>query len=309
MTSASASCPDSEAADPRSAAAVADAPPRLSLGQLLQRFGRVLCQDRYRCAGLIHDLCEGTYREHYLWTVALQEGIAAELLMPPQGVPPAVLLPALSQKLTDRLGLSREAAGWAVQSWSEALQNAPEQTEASFAPPIAALADAGESHLPSLARHWLGWCTAALTAAVLALAVAGWCAFHFDVSTLGRWLQETAVLAGGCVLSWWGLRISSRRIVALQRPDWLHLPPVRAVAATLPEILLILLLPLTPVGEAAFWAAACWSSWPHASGPVQVAWVLARLVQALLLAVFISAWTPPMIETEGRLIAGWRECR
>lgn len=283
-------------------------PQRLTLQQLLHRFGRALCQDRYRCAGLIRDLCAGSDRDHFLWTVALQEGIVAELLAPPPGVPQSILFTGLVQKLVDRLGLSQDAAAWAVKSWNDALQNAPEMTGESFAVSIAAASDEDDDAHP-LAHPWLGWCCAALGAVGLILVTAAWCSFHFNVRSLGRWLQETAWLAAGCALAWWGLRMSSRRIVRLQRPDWLHLQPAQAVFVTLPEILLIVLLPLAPVGVVAFWAAACWVSWPQTPGPMQVAWVLARLLQALLLAVFIALWTPPMIEAERRLTTGWRECR
>lgn len=304
MTSVSASCREAEDGGQQ-----ANAPSRLTLAKLLQRYGRAVCQDRYRCAGLIRDLCAGSYREQFLWTVALQEGIVAELLEPPPGTLQSLLLAGLSQKLADRLGLSSEAATWAVRSWSNALQDAPEQTEASFAAVIGTAAEIAEGGDHAQAPGWLGWCGGALAASVLALVTVGWCAFHFNVSTIGNWLQETFVLGSGCVLAWWGLRIGSQRILALPRPDWLHLPAAQAVAAALPEILLIVLLPLVPVGVVATWAAACWVSWPHAAGPEQVAWVLARLVQALVLAVFITLWTPPMIETTGRLVAGWRECR
>jgi hypothetical protein len=95
--------------------------PRQKLGELLAAYGRSLCDDPRRCEGLLRDVC-GEYKgEIHVLVNALKEGIATDLLGAQNRVPFAVLRARLTQRLQDNLGLAKDAAAWAVESWALAL--------------------------------------------------------------------------------------------------------------------------------------------------------------------------------------------
>ena len=52
---------------------------------------------------------------------ALKNRVAEDLINASAGVPPALLLGRLIQRLEDELGLAENAARWAVESWALAL--------------------------------------------------------------------------------------------------------------------------------------------------------------------------------------------
>src|SRR3981189_3461820 len=53
--------------------------------------------------------------------MALKEGVATELLGSQTGIPPAVVSARLTKRLQDNLGVTEDAARWAVDSWAYAL--------------------------------------------------------------------------------------------------------------------------------------------------------------------------------------------
>ena len=96
--------------------------PRQKLCELIGRYGRGLSQEPGRCEGLLRDATRGDYRREVTVLVnALKEGVAAELLSASEGIPITLLLARLTQSLQDHLGLTAEAAHWAVDSWALAL--------------------------------------------------------------------------------------------------------------------------------------------------------------------------------------------
>ena len=97
--------------------------PRRTLRRLLAQYGPTLLDDPARVDALLADLCGPHHRERFLLVHALRERIPAELLAQPHVG--AVHGRRLSQRLQQRYGFSDEAAQWAVESWSLALDLAP----------------------------------------------------------------------------------------------------------------------------------------------------------------------------------------
>ena len=100
--------------------------PRQVLGQLLADYGVTLLGDPARVDALLADLCGAHLKERFLLVYALRERIPVELRNQRQdGV---ALRLRLSLRLQKRYGFSAEAALWAVESWSSALNTtAPAQ--------------------------------------------------------------------------------------------------------------------------------------------------------------------------------------
>jgi tricorn protease-like protein len=95
--------------------------PQQKLREIILQYGRSLCDDPRRCEALLRDFC-GQYRQEVSVLVsALKERVAADLLASPHSVPSAILLARLTKRLQDDLGLTQEAARWAVESWALAL--------------------------------------------------------------------------------------------------------------------------------------------------------------------------------------------
>jgi hypothetical protein len=95
--------------------------PRQKLCELLTTYGRSLCDDPRRCEGLLRDVCGEYKREIHVLVNALKERVVADLLGSRGGVPQEVLFARLSQRLQDNLGLTQDAAAWAIESWALAL--------------------------------------------------------------------------------------------------------------------------------------------------------------------------------------------
>ena len=95
--------------------------PRETLRRLIAKYGNDLCGDARRCEGLLKDLCGEYRREINVLTNAIQERIPLDLLAAGNSVPKELLLTRLAKRLEDNLGLTENAAQWAVDSWALAL--------------------------------------------------------------------------------------------------------------------------------------------------------------------------------------------
>ncbi len=119
--------------------------PRQKLRDLIIEYGRSLCDDPRRCEALLKDYCGQYKREIFVLVSALKNRVAEDLINTPAGVPSALLLGRLIQRLEDELGLAENAARWAVESWALALdlsvanveqpRPAPESPRRPVAPP------------------------------------------------------------------------------------------------------------------------------------------------------------------------------
>ena len=95
--------------------------PRHKLRELIIEYGRSLCDDPRRCEALLKDYCGQYRREIFVLVSALKNRVAEDLINASAGVPSALVLGRLIQRLEDELGLAEDAARWAVESWALAL--------------------------------------------------------------------------------------------------------------------------------------------------------------------------------------------
>ena len=102
--------------------------PRRILRQLLSDHGAVLLDQPSRVDAFLADLCHPHHRERFLLAHALLERIPKELQK--QTVVNKAFELRLSQRLRRKYSFSGEAALWAVESWSIALDIAPPSSDA-----------------------------------------------------------------------------------------------------------------------------------------------------------------------------------
>jgi hypothetical protein len=102
---------------------------RQKLCEIINRYGRSLCDDPRRCEALLRDYCGQHPREISLLINSMKEGIIADLLVSQNSTPPAILLARLAERLQQNLYLSEEAARWTVESWALALGIIPKIAE------------------------------------------------------------------------------------------------------------------------------------------------------------------------------------
>jgi hypothetical protein len=100
--------------------------PRQQLHELIKRHGIILIKDAERCESLLRQKCGNNYRlEIFLLVNAIKGGVTQALLNPPQNSPQDAWLAQLTQDLHDNqlrfLGLEKDLAKWAVQSWEQIL--------------------------------------------------------------------------------------------------------------------------------------------------------------------------------------------
>jgi len=100
--------------------------PTQKLCELVNHHGATLSENAERCEFLMSKACGGDYKlEVFVLINAIREGVAQELLNPPPDLPNDVWFANLTQRLYDNqlafLGLEKNIAEWAVQSWNMAL--------------------------------------------------------------------------------------------------------------------------------------------------------------------------------------------
>jgi WD40 repeat protein len=96
------------------------------LTQALQEFiklhGTLLAHDHKRCESFLRDKCGDDHkREIFILINASREGVTKELLNPSPGLPLETVCSTLVQRLYDNLGIKKEFAEWAIQTWGTAL--------------------------------------------------------------------------------------------------------------------------------------------------------------------------------------------
>ncbi len=96
--------------------------PRQALKQILDRFGRDVCDDARRCEALLRDFAGEHRREIFVLISALEHGVAEDLRLLTGQLPFSVVLPRLTAELHETTALSEDAARWAVKAWAEALE-------------------------------------------------------------------------------------------------------------------------------------------------------------------------------------------
>ncbi|MCA1556319.1 MAG: hypothetical protein LC747_06475 [Acidobacteria bacterium] len=95
--------------------------PRHTLSRIIAEHGRGICDSPKRVEALLRDLCGAHRREINIIIGALEERVAADLIMAGNSVPREVLLARLAARLRDNLAYTPEAARWGVETWAVAL--------------------------------------------------------------------------------------------------------------------------------------------------------------------------------------------
>ncbi|MGJ0607966.1 GUN4 domain-containing protein [Cylindrospermopsis raciborskii] len=101
--------------------------PRQKLKEIIIQYGRDLCDNPKRCEAFLNDYCGQYRREIFLLISALKQGVAKDLLNS-GNIPVEVLLGRLINQMQNDLGLTKEAAQYAVESWAQVLDKMPQIT-------------------------------------------------------------------------------------------------------------------------------------------------------------------------------------
>lgn len=290
--------------------------PRQKLREILELYGRPICDEPQRCEALLRDLCVGYRREIFLLVSALRERVVPDIMASLDILPDDVIVSNLVKKLCDNLGLSTEASRWAAESWMLVIRDAPPvgKIRKSQSPPAqrsrngAAVQGegAGTSATRASARMridwpWMGFCFIAIVSSLAVLAVVMRISLYSNwISFLG-WLEETGILAGGLALGWAGEFFAARKFLSREPPHHSVLDPLKTPAALLVEVLVLLTQPLVPIGALALWIAG-WLGGLHLVGQNHdLAFNLGRLIQSVPVGFFVFKWAGLMTTIQGRI--------
>jgi|GEM_PF-1322400 len=105
--------------------------PRHQLRFIIDNYGRSIIDDPRRCRGMLKDLAPKHQRETNLLMLALEQKLVAELTQKTH-TPILMHLDILAQRLHNNVGIQKDFAVWAIESWALALdviqQPAAQQT-------------------------------------------------------------------------------------------------------------------------------------------------------------------------------------
>ena len=94
--------------------------PRHQLRFMLEKYGRSIIDDPRRCRGMLKDLAPKHQRETNLLMLALDQKLVAELTQKTH-TPILMHLDILAQRLHNNIGIQKDFAVWAIESWALAL--------------------------------------------------------------------------------------------------------------------------------------------------------------------------------------------
>lgn len=288
--------------------------PRQKLREILELYGRPICDEPQRCEALLRDLCVGHRREIFLLVSALRERVVPDILASLDILPDDVIVANLVKKLCDNLGLSAEASRWAAESWMLAVRDAPlvGKIRKSQSLPVPnkrqgpgtegkeAAATEGSSRV-KIDWQWMGFCFIAILSSLAVLAVVGRISFYPNWSSFLGWLAETSILSGGLALGLAGEFFAARRLLSREPPHHSVLDPLKTPAALLLEVLVVLTQPLVPIGVLALWFAG-WFGGLHLAGQIHgLAFNLGRLIQSIPVGFLVFKWVGLMTTIQGKI--------
>ena len=94
--------------------------PRHQLRFIIEKYGRSIIDDPRRCRGMLKDLAPKHQRETNLLMLALDQKLVAELTQKTH-TPILMHLDILAQRLHNNVGIQKDFAVWAIESWALAL--------------------------------------------------------------------------------------------------------------------------------------------------------------------------------------------
>ncbi|MCZ2207976.1 GUN4 domain-containing protein, partial [Cylindrospermopsis raciborskii] len=96
------------------------------LREIIVQHGRALCDDPKRCEAFLQDYCGQYGREIFILISALKKGVVKDILNS-SNIPVELLLGRLTKQMQNNLGLTEEAARYAVESWAMVLDKMTSQ--------------------------------------------------------------------------------------------------------------------------------------------------------------------------------------
>ncbi|HLI85480.1 MAG TPA: hypothetical protein VKV17_16315 [Bryobacteraceae bacterium] len=280
---------------------------RRRLREAIAVYGRAAFAEPRRCEAILRDCCPNAPREVFLLVSALRENVAEELSAEQTGMPAEALVARLTRRLSDHLGLSEDSARWAVESWRYGLENNPglrAGREAMVFP-------AGEARARNESRFasggaavnwpWLGTCLVAIVSALAGLGTVVAASFCHLWRTWPGGLLECGALAFVLAGAGCGLRLARRAFEQMTPPEHTLLDPRTAAFALLPEVLILLALPLVAVGAPFAWVMEWWLGWHFVGAAHGAAFHVVRSMESLCLGAFLYFWIGDMTPIQGRI--------
>jgi hypothetical protein len=284
---------------------------RGKLREAVGSFGRSAFQEPRRCEAILRDSCPEAPREVFLLVSALRENVAMELESGSATMPESALTAKLTRRLSENLGLSADAARWAVESWRYALDDNPgllgdgrgtRSTPMADSDPGFGPRGATSEHPASTVNWpWLGMCFVALTSAAAALAAVGWLTFVHPWSTWPGGLLECTALAAVLGASRFGQLLCARSFTQMTPPSHQSPDPEKVAFALLPEVLVLVLMPLVPVLLPAAWGLEWWLELHVVGAPHGAAFHVIRSLESLCLAAFVYYWVRSLTSIQGSI--------
>ena len=279
-----------------------------TLLRLVQKYGRGIYDEPARCEAMLRDLCPECRREIFLVVAALKERVVSDLMLFGGATPDDVLVARNTRRLQDGLGLSEVSARWAVESWLPPAQllaaMPPEPVRVPLRPPSETFEITSPDCHPDRGKvdwRWLALCFGAILCSCVAAAAIAYYSLYHGWQSLVDWAGETVTFGGALALAGFGLSEVGRRLRNATAPQHHALDPNRMAAALLAELTTLLLLPLVPVAGVSVWSAE-WAVALHIAGRNHdLAFHLGRILQSLLLAVFVYHWVRQMISVQGAI--------
>jgi hypothetical protein len=283
---------------------------RLKLREAISAYGRSAFQEPRRCEAILRDYCPMAQREIFLLVSALRENIAAELLGGSEGLPESAVLAKLARRVAENLGLSAESARWAVESWQYALEDNPglqgdgrgsRRVESVVSDTGFAVGSVDSQTGGAVNWPWLGMCFVAIASAMVALGGVGWVTFvHQWVAWQGA-LIEVGFLAGVLAIASFGQLLCGRSFAQLAPPAHQALDPRTVPFALMPEVLVLLLMPLVPVALSSMWVME-WCFELHVAGlPHTTLFHTIRSIESACLGVFLYGWVRRLTGIQGNI--------
>jgi hypothetical protein len=100
--------------------------PRQKLREIIVQHGHALCDDPKRCEAFLRNYCGEYGREIFILISVLKKGVAKDIL-DSSNIPVELLLGRLTKQMQNDLGLTEEAARYAIESWAMVLDKMPPQ--------------------------------------------------------------------------------------------------------------------------------------------------------------------------------------
>jgi hypothetical protein len=292
-----------------STAAPSDAA-RIKLREAIAAYGRGAFEEPRRCEAILRDYCPMAQKEVFLLVSALRENVAAELGAGPGTIPESALIAKLTRRISENLGLSEEAALWAVESWRYALEENPglqgdgrgtrAQVRVDSYLDFSGRNPVSDSAAGGVNWPWLGMCFVALTSSAVALAAVTWLTFVHQWSGWQGGVLECAGLAVALAAAGFGQMLCARSFVQMAPPTLVGLDPGRAAFALLPEVLVLVSMPLVPVLPV-IWILEWWLELHLAGNPHSAAFHVIRSLESSCLGAFTFFWVRALPSIQGRI--------